>query len=80
MTRSARLKASLMAAMVFSFTGGSLSAKIPARENLFCPSQAICTETAAEVGEPLTVVKDSGDIQISFKIAELIRDMLKQYK
>ena len=77
MTNFTRLKISVAAALVFSIISGASASKSPVKQNIFFPSQAISADNDADVDEPLTVVRDSDRIEISFRIVELIRGMFK---
>lgn len=77
MTDFTRFKISVAAALVFSMVSGQAQGDLRARKNIFFPSQAIRTETETKTDEPLTIVKGSEKIEVSFRIVEVIRSLFK---
>lgn len=67
---STKITVSAVTALAFSVITASAPGNIPARPDAFFPSQALCLENK-ETESGITVIKDSGDIEISFKVAEI---------
>lgn len=73
MTRGSRVYIAAVSAFIFAFGSGN---RFGLKENAFFPAQAVhFEEEETEIGE-LTVIKGEGKIEISFRIAEIIREII----
>lgn len=73
MSTGNRIYIAAVSAFIIAFGNGRFFGGL---ENAFFPAQAVCFEEETEIGE-LTVIKGDGEIEISFRIAEIIRDIFE---
>ena len=73
MTRGSRVYIAAVSAFIFAFGSGS---RFSLKESAFFPAQAVhFEEEKTKIGE-LTVINGEGEIEISFRIAEFILELM----